>query len=204
MVIFEFHAAINKYIAIADQFLGASHIFCLTKLRRHTPYLPGTEFIALVDEAVVQPVVAGLPELQSERGYPVATPERRQWYFTVRVALFHLLHHGLEYRAGIDELALWRRPSADLAAAGAGNEILQGFSAADLGGGTGYFNLAAERVPGKQQTDFVVAGDMFRLATAIIGEKDKTLIVEQFQQHHALPRLGVGIHRGQAHCGGFG
>lgn len=51
------------------------HFYPMKKLRRHSLNLPAVGFIPLVEEAVVETVVAGLPELQSERFDAVAAPE---------------------------------------------------------------------------------------------------------------------------------
>lgn len=53
--------------------------------------------------------------------------------------------------------------------------------------------------PGEKQGNAGIGLDMFRFATAEIGEEDKALCIESFQENHSLPGLSDIVHGGQRH-----
>src|SRR5436190_12774527 len=182
----------------------------LTELLRPQPLdLPGT-LHAAVAKAVVQAVLAVLPELPDLGHEPVAAPVVRQRRVGVGVARRQLGDPTLERLATLDQLALRRGERADLTGAGPAADIALGLL--PRGGSHRSLDphLAAERLPMEEHRGARVGLELARLAAHVVGEEDEALLVGALEQHH--PRGGRAVRRrrrdrhrlGQLHPGGAG
>ena len=152
----------------------------------------------------MEAAVTALPELDAVGDDAIAAPEIRQGDLPLGELALHLFHLFVQQGTGLDHLALGRGPGADLAAAGAGEEIGQGLPGRDALGAAVDLHLARQGHPGEEQGDLGVASDLPRLATLVVGEEDEAALVVELEQHGAQPGLAVLVHRRQAHAVGFG
>ena len=152
----------------------------------------------------MEAAVAALPELDAVGDDAVPAPEIGQGDLALGELALHLFHLFVQQGARLDDLALGRGPGADLAAAGAGQEIGQGLTGRDALGAAVDLHLASQGHPGQEQGDLGVAPDLPRLAALVIGEKDKAALVVELEQHGAQPGLTGLVHGRQAHAIGLG
>src|SRR5450755_1498922 len=84
---------------------------------RKEPAETPTISVALVQRALVQPKLSGVPELDARRDHATAGPVRRARHGLVRIKFFNLRHPAEQLGPARKRFALERGPRADLALA---------------------------------------------------------------------------------------
>ena len=151
----------------------------------------------------MQAVFTTLPKLNLLRHHPITAPKIRQWNLTLRELCFHLLKLRFQRLARINPTALLGRPSRQLATLRATQKVLhhiRSSTAAPHGHPQSPAGLAATRESANspehcpQSRQPCGCQDWYRTQSHAF--------IEVFKQHHALPRLALGIHRGNTHGSG--
>ena len=155
---------------------------------------PGPVFAAIA-EAVVQAVVAVLPELVDRRRETHPSPERRP-RDVVRIALANRLPARLEVCPAADRLALTGRPGAELARARPRREIHVGLGRLDLRDLALDADLSTDRVPVEDERTSWVLAEVARLPALVVRVEDEPAPVHSAEEDH--PRRGETI----GACGG--
>src|SRR6202035_297389 len=133
-------------------------------LRRETLYLPAAPG-ALVAEAVVQAVAAGLPEFDDVRGDQVAAPEVGHRHLgALGPPLLKVRDPVVELGAGGKDRRLAARPRADLRAALPRVKVRLALLHRQRPGRPLHGHLAAEGVPGEDRAAARVAREVAGLA----------------------------------------
>src|SRR6266568_1002862 len=158
---------------------------------------------AAVAEPVVETVGLVLPELDGLWVDPVAAPERRQRHLAVAVARRQLLQPLLQLGPAGDHLALRGCPRSELAADRPGAEVRLGLVAAHPLDGTLDADLSHLRRPPEDQRDGGVAGQLVRLAAAVVRVEDEPALVEALEQDHPSRGPAARARGRQRHGGGL-
>ena len=152
----------------------------------------------------MEPVAAPLPEFDRFGNHAIAAPEVGLRNLTVGELFFQFLEFREEHTTRGDNLALVGDPSPKAATLGPAQKILKGFGLADFFDWAGDFDLAGERDPRKKQGGMGVFGDLLGFAAAIVGEKDKTSVVEALQQNGSARNASTFVSGSKGHRIRFG
>lgn len=144
-------------------------------------------------------ILSPLPEFYCLGHNLVTSPERGEGDLSGRELSFHLIPLELEQFPRRDDLALRGSPGSDLASFGPTLEILERFSGRDFLGLPGDNHLSLEGKPREEERDLGIFPDMLRLATFVVGKKEKALGAKAFEEHGSIPRLTLGIDGSEAH-----
>src|SRR5659263_653094 len=145
----------------------------------------------------MHPVRPALPELDSLRSEPQATPvlgHRHAAAFRVRRA--QPRHRRVQLFAAGDDRRLRTGPGPELRAVRTGGEVGRCLGGAHPGGGPGHGYLPLHRVPREQQCAGGVGGELPALARGVVGEEDETPLVVGLEQDRPDARLALGRSRG--------
>ena len=165
--------------------------------------VPSSTFGGGIENAVVDPILAVLPELEAGRHDPVATPVLRPGHVGVGETTL-LLDHGIfEGRSALDGLALVAGMGAELVASWPGSEVVIGLSCGHLLDGTLDPDLAAEWLDVPEQRGSWVLGKVLALATQVVRVDAEPPLVSASQQDHSSPGLTRSISGGQTDRLGF-
>lgn len=154
-------------------------------------------------DSVVQSILASLPELKPPGLDTESTPVIRHGHFAFCKLPSDFVQLIDEQFPFGDDSTLHRNPRPQLTAARAQSEIFCRFNGTDLFGDAVDFDLPLKSVPRKQQGDMLVARDLRRLATEIVGKKNESRFVEIFEQYAALRWSTLWINRRKHHGIGF-
>ena len=152
-----------------------------------------------ISEAVVESVVATLPEFHRLGNHSEPAPEIGFGDGAIGEAFFEFRIPGQEVVARGNFGALVRDPSADTASSGAGIKIRSGFLDGEFFHRADDFDLALEGNPRKEKSGAGVVGEMPALAAGVVGEKHKPALVEILQQNCPASGLPGGIDGSQRH-----
>jgi hypothetical protein len=155
--------------------------------------------LVAVAEAVVQPVLALLPELDLLGRDPVTAPVMRALDVASLEALGHFLHPAPQRLAAVDHAALVRCPGAELGLAGAAGEVEVGVGFAEPRNRAGDANLPSDRPPPEGERGARVLLEVGRLGAAVVGEEVEALRAESLEQDHPHRRPPVPISCRKAH-----
>src|SRR6185436_15010103 len=151
-----------------------------------------------VDQPIVQPIGAALPELYFLRHDAIAAPVRR----TGRgfpVAALRVRHRGFQHLAGIDFFALGRRPCGEARAQGARRVVGVGLRGSDFFHNAVDAHLPLEVRPEEQQAGARAPVELSTFAAEVVGIKDESALLDALQQHDARRRSTRGGHGGEGH-----
>ncbi len=154
--------------------------------------------VARIEQAVVQPRRAPLPELDRVGHEAVAAPVRRARR-VVAVAFADGLFPRFERRAAVDHGALVGRPCADARAERARREIAVAFFRTGFLDPAFDAHLAFELDPVEQQRGLRMHGEIVPLAAFVIGEKDEPALVDALDEHDPRRRPAVGADGRERH-----
>src|SRR5581483_5793461 len=127
-----------------------------------------------IAEAVVQPVVAVLPELPRVRREPEAAPPLRPR----RLALQReLCDAPLEPLARLDRTALWRRGGGETRTERPRGEVRVRLGIGDPGDGALDAHLAAERLPVEEERRARVLRQLLPFAARVVREEDDPVLL---------------------------
>src|SRR5437870_2005311 len=160
---------------------------------------PITAGMSRITEAIVQAIRPSLPEFDHFGFYAISAPVWRQWNGLVAKPLCHLRHARVEYAASIDHFALPRRPRAELATDRPGMKISLRFLMRRFFCFPADANLSIQFNPIKCQCSVGIDFELHSLFAFVIREKNETVLVESFQQHHAHGRFCVASSGSETH-----
>jgi len=168
--------------------------------RRQPIDLPRSIRLPRVPKPVVQTIGTALPKFHFIGLESITAPVRGQWDRFVAEALSHLRHARIKYTAAIENLALTRRPCAQLASDRARMKItLRLFTR-----GPFYFstdtNLPVEFDPVKPKRGVWIGLELFPLCAFIIRKEHEAILIEALQQNDSHRRFAIAIRRGKTHC----
>src|SRR6266513_2114896 len=152
-----------------------------------------------VTKTVVQAIRAALPEFHCIGFYSITTPVRRQGNGIVAKAFGHLYHACIQHAASIEHFALARRPCAEMAAHRPGMKIALRFLMRRFLRFPANANLSIQFNPIKCQRSVRIGFELHSLFAFVIREKNETVLVESFQQHHAHGRFCVAPSGSETH-----
>ena len=158
--------------------------------------------IPAVAEAIVQPVVAVLPELERLGREAEAAPGVGERHVTAGVVLGQLGHPPLENSRRSTTATLRRGERAQLASAGAAVRVGLGLLARRALHRALDPHLTPEQLPVEQQRRARVGGELAALAALVVREEHEPVVAGLLDQHHSHRRGSVGRGRGQR--GGLG
>jgi tRNA1Val (adenine37-N6)-methyltransferase len=147
----------------------------------------------------VEAATTSLPELDADGGEAEAAPVGRARDVLPLKASLGLGEARFEHRAGSDDLALRGGPGTDLAEARALAEIVLALLAGYRGDPAKDSDLALDGCPEEDQGSVGAGGQLGALAAAVVGEEDKSTVVDALEQHHARGRVPVGVGGGEGH-----
>src|SRR5664279_3285469 len=157
-----------------------------------------------VPEAVVQPMVALLPELEGRWGDPHPAPPRRPRHRSAGELGLELPDLAVQGLAALDGPALPGRMGADLAFTVPGGEVGVGLLRAGPVGRALDPHLAAQGLPEEQEGGMGVVGQLMALAAVVVGEERESVLAPALEQQHAHRRTALGIGGGNGHGLGAG
>ena len=152
----------------------------------------------------MQPTRPTMPELNLLGSDTVAPPGLRHGdALTFRILLGQLSHIRFQLLPAGGP-TLMRDGGAELAATGAGGEVVTGLLGGDLLGAAVDDQLAVEGAPEHDEGDVGVGGDVVAFSAVVVGEEDEAAVFDAFEQHHAVGGAAVGGDGGQGHGVGQG
>src|SRR5215212_1819812 len=165
-----------------------------TSLRLQTHYLPPSPG-TVVDDPVVQSVLASLPELDCLGLDPIAAPERRAWDLTPLVLRLERSYPLFQNAPVFDGMALLGSPRPETASWRTTREVGVGLLAGEASGAALDPDLPLQLAPVEQQGARGVRRDLLRLASLVIGVEDEAPLVVALEKDGAcrgLPVIGGG------------
>ena len=160
--------------------------------RRQATDAPALIF-PLIDQSVVQPRRATLPELEAVWLQQPATPERGTRHLGVAEGVRHLLDALLEPVAVGDGRRLRRRPRTDLRTTRTRREVLVALGVGHALDGADHAHLSMQLQPGEQHRRAALGGELLALGRLVVGEEREATLVGA--THQQVPRLrpAVGV-----------
>ena len=140
-----------------------------------------------------------LPEFDDARRQPIAAPKLRPRHRAVLKPAANLLDRLLQLRAIFHHLALRRRRRAPLTVERPGLEIRIGDHCFDLLDASLDSHLALELRPIENERGLRIRRQFARLAAAVIGEEQESVLIAAFEEHDSRGRSAVGRRRRQRH-----
>src|SRR6476659_264292 len=153
-------------------------------LRREPLHPPPGRLVGVagVEEAVVEPERATLPELDGVRGQPVSAPVGWPGDRSVRESGRDLLHPLVELVAISQDRALGRCPGSDLRLTRPGREVGVGLGVIHLPNVAGHGDLPVERLPQEHHGRPRVLAELSTLAAAVVRVEDETPLIGLAEQ----------------------
>src|SRR5713226_9628918 len=161
-------------------------------------YQPSPIRLQLKTQTIVQTILAALPELDRLWLDAITAPMRRaRNIFAVALRQFGVT--VLQLVATFNHFALVRSPRADLAPERTRLKIFLRFVFRNLLDKSFDAHLPLLRQPVGHQTRARILGEVRRFAAFVIGEENKSEVVETFQQDDPRRRLSILRRRRQRH-----
>src|SRR3954468_8381666 len=155
--------------------------------------------LAAVAQAVVQAAAAPLPELDLLGLEQVAAPVLGPRHRRVGEALLDGGDAAVEVVARADDLALWRGPRRDLAAARARGEVRVALGRIQASHRPARADGAVLLEPAPRQRRDAAAVEVAALGAAVAREEAKAARVDAAQQDVAAARAALGVDRRERH-----
>src|SRR5215210_8594082 len=159
------------------------------------PPSPGTP----VDETVVQPVFAPLPELDGVGLDPVAAPERRAWDLTPLVLSLQRLYPLLQNFPVLNGPALLGSPRSEAASTRTAGEVSVGFFFRETASFSLDPDLPLQLAPVEEQGARGIGFKLAGLASLVVGVEDETAPVVALQEYGAGGGTAFTCGGGQYH-----
>src|SRR5512132_3249762 len=142
---------------------------------------PAAIGLASVTKAIVQAIRATLPEFNDVGFHAAPAPVRWQGDALVGETFGHLGHPRIEHAAPIEDLALTRRPGAQLTAHWTRMKIGLRFFARSFFCSPADANLTIQFDPVKRQRRVRFGLELLSFFALVVGKKDDPIMVEAFQ-----------------------
>src|SRR5690606_11251517 len=165
---------------------------------------PPAGALAVINDAVVQPVWAVLPGLEPTRRAAEAGPGRRARHLPALVAPFELGDARLEHGALRQRARLLRCPGADLRKPRPGREIGVRLFRRDRARLSLDAHLAEQAFPVEAERGMGIRQQLLTLPALEVGIEDEAAALYSLQQHDPARRPPLGIDRRQRHGVGVG
>jgi len=157
-----------------------------------------------IPKPVMQPTRPPMPELNLLGNDAIPPPGLRHGHrLTFRILLRQRSHVRFQLLPACRP-ALMGDGGAELAAPGAGGEVVAGLLGEDFLGTAVDDQLAVEGAPEHDEGDVGVGGDVVAFAAVVVGEEDEAALFDAFEQHDAAGGAAVGGDGGQGHGVGQG
>src|SRR5262245_17915885 len=148
--------------------------------------LPGAA-AARIEEPVMQPVLASLPEFDPLRDHPVAAPIVRPRGIVTVGGLF-FLDRGLQKRAIRNDRALNGSACRQARARGPARKVLVGFLSAHLPDAPFDAHLPLELRPQEHEAGLRPCRELAALAALVVRIEDEAAVVHALEEHRARIR----------------
>jgi len=154
---------------------------------------------ALVGEAVMEAILAVLPELNPVRQEAIPAPEWRQRNLAAVVLSLEPAHSLLEDVPTLDLLALARRPGAKLTAARTCPEVLRRLLLAYALDAAFDANLPSQGMPVEHERSLRVSLELATFPALVVRVEDEAVLVDAMQEDDPGGGPSVRIRSRQSH-----